>query len=64
MSSKEHTADFLFKKETKGTVVFEEVKDDDGNVVVGTIYVKKHFLKKDEKGEWPKKVSVSVSFEK
>lgn len=40
------TAEFLEKKETKGTYQFYEVDDGTGEELTGTIYIKKGALRK------------------
>lgn len=38
---------FEFERETKNTIRFQEIEDNDGNVAVGTLYVQKAALGKD-----------------
>lgn len=50
---------FDYDKETKNTVVFKEDKPI-GSEVVGSLYIKKHALTK-ENGEYPSRVTIKIT---
>lgn len=54
----EKTVEFVKEKETKNTVRYQETKDDDGKVIIGHLYIQKHFLG----DKTPEKVSVYITF--
>lgn len=54
----EKTVEFVKEKDTKNTVRYQETKDENGKVIIGPLYIQKHFL-----GEKiPEKVSVYITF--
>jgi hypothetical protein len=64
MPQREHTFEYTKSKDTKGTVVYIPVPDEDdpdAPVAAKTIYFQKEFFDKDKKN-WPEKMTITVSF--
>ena len=52
-------AEFVFEKETKNTIRYQEAETD-SPPIIGTIYVKKWALKKLNGGSFPRQITVAV----
>ena len=48
-----------FEKETKGTLRFKEIAEENENPIVGTIYIRKEFLKEKR----PKQIEIALRIE-
>lgn len=58
----EKTLEFVKEKETKNTIMYREKKDEDGNVIIGPLYVQKSFLITKDNEKPPEKVSVYITY--
>ena len=62
MTKREHTFEYKKDKETKGTVVYVPVPDEDDPVAAKTIYVQKEFFDKEKK-KWPDNMTITFKFD-